>query len=157
MDTSSKLRELQMAADSFGIELSRESWFELMHWHPDTFGVGNVNQETREACLLLAKQYLTSAMNSLRKWSKPSQCWLLLDPFDSSQDAIYVHTENPNRLNFPYKFEDITWGVAGPQWILPAFPSSEYMVGINKVESLEPLCWIIERKPHPLVNANLVH
>lgn len=100
MSTSDEFQQLQMSADSFSLDLSEESWFELMHWHPDIYGTGNASPEARGSCARLAKQYLATAMKALRGWSKPSQCWCLLDPFDSGQDSIYVHTENPNRPNF---------------------------------------------------------
>lgn len=155
MSTSSELQQLQMSADSFALELSDESWFELMHWHPDIDGTGNASPTARGASILLAKQYLSTAMKALRGWSKASQCWCLLDPSDSGQDSVYVHTENPNHSSFPYEFEGVTWGVAAPAWVTDTFPPAAYVVG-SSGEGSELLYWVVESEPHPLVNAGLV-
>jgi hypothetical protein len=92
------------AEPAFSLELSDESWFDLMHWHPEIDGAGNEAPAAREKSVLLAKQYLTAAMRELRAWTQESQCWCLFDAADSGQDAVYVHTRNPNRENFPYAF-----------------------------------------------------
>jgi hypothetical protein len=145
----------QMSADAFSLDLFEESWFELMHWHPDIYGTGNAGAEPRAACALIARQYLTTAMNALRGWSKVSQCWCLFDPSDSEQDSIYVHTENPNRANFPYKFEGVSWDTDPPKWLVATFPATKYVVG-SSGQSPELLFWVVERESHHLVNTNLV-
>jgi hypothetical protein len=155
MTATSELEQLQMSANAFELVLSNESWFELMHWHPDFYGTGNTNPNARDVCVLLAKQYLTTAMRALRGWTKESQCWCLIDAMDSAQDSIYVHTRNPNRDNFPYAFEDVAWHVSAPLWIAEAFLSDEYVIGVSG-NAPELLYWIVEKLPHPLVNADLV-
>jgi hypothetical protein len=41
----------------------------------------------------------------------------VLDPEDSGHDAVYLHTPNPNRDNFPYSFEGVAWDVTPPHWL----------------------------------------
>lgn len=154
MNTSSELEQLQMSADAFSLALSEESWFELMHWHPDIYGTGNADLEARKACTSLAKQYLSTAMNALRWWSKPSQCWCLIDPSDSGQDSIYVHTKNPNRASFPFEFEGVAWGAEAPAWVTAIFPIAKYLVG-SSGSGPELLYWVVELESHHLVNAGL--
>ncbi len=154
MSTSFALQQMQRNADSFSLELSEESWFELMHWHPDIYGTGNASPSARGVCTSLAKQYLTTAMEALREWNKASQCWCLLDSGDSGQDSVYVHTENPNRANFPYPFEDVTWGVEAPIWVTTVFAPANYTVGVSG-KSPELLYWVVEKTPHPVVNTDL--
>lgn len=154
MSTTPELEQLQLSADSFSLDLSDESWFELMHWHPDIYGTGNASQDARGICTSLAKQYLTTAMSALRRWNKASQCWCLLDPADSGQDSVYVHTKNPNRSNFPYEFEEVTWGVLAPSWVTAVFSPAEYVIGVSSKEP-ELLYWVVEKKSHPRVNADL--
>lgn len=36
---------------------------------------------------------------------KPFQIWIIIDLNDSGQDAIYMHTKNPNSNNFPIKWQ----------------------------------------------------
>lgn len=144
MPKTSGLQQLKLTADAFDLELSGDSWFELMHWHPDMHGLGNADEEARIFCLQLAKQYLSKVMRALNSWPKPSQCWCLIDPSDSAQDSIYAHTENPNRPNFPYDFKNVRWDVTAPLWIGEVFSEAEYRIGISGTQTAH-LYWIIER------------
>jgi len=127
-----------------------------MHWHSDIDGIGNSSATAREVSLAAARQYLSTAMAALRGWSKPSQCWCLLDPLDSGQDAIYVHTENPNRPSFPYEFDEVTWGIEAPAWVAAAFPPEAFMVGASG-QAPELVYWVVERASHTLLNVGLAH
>jgi hypothetical protein len=154
MGTSSELEQLQMTANSFELQLAHDSWFELMHWHPDIYGTGNASPAARHACTLLAKQYLCTAMSALRTWHKESQCWCILDPSDSGEDAVYVHTENPNRPNFPYQYEGVSWDFSAPSWVISVFSSPQYLIG-RSGEGEGLLYWVVESSHHPLVNRRL--
>jgi hypothetical protein len=48
-------------------------------------------------------------------WEEPHQVWLQIDPCDSSQDAVYLHTSNPNADNFPCAFEGTRWDAEIPE------------------------------------------
>jgi hypothetical protein len=48
-------------------------------------------------------------------WATPHQVWLQIDALDSSQDAVYLHTPNPNRNGFPNEFIGVTWNAAVPE------------------------------------------
>jgi hypothetical protein len=41
--------------------------------------------------------------------------WLLVDAADSSQDAVYLHTPNPNAANFPNPFAGTAWDAEVPE------------------------------------------
>lgn len=53
--------------------------------------------------------------SSMKRASGRLPTRLLIDPYDSSQDAVYLHTRNPNEDNFPYQFEGVTWGANVPE------------------------------------------
>lgn len=145
MTAAADWQQRGLAADAFTLELSGDSWFELMHWHPDMRGWGNAGSDARHTCLLLVRRYLAKAMQALATWPVPSQCWALIDPADSGQDAVYVHTRNPNRDNFPYDFDEVTWDVAGPAWLAAVFPENAYRVGRSGAEE-ESLYWVLQRQ-----------
>jgi hypothetical protein len=48
-------------------------------------------------------------------WTQPYQCWLQIDPADSSQDAVYLHAPNPNGSEFPIEFEWVQWNAEIPE------------------------------------------
>lgn len=41
----------------------------------------------------------------------PWQVWIAIDRSDSEQDAIYLHTPNP-QTTFPERFEGVVWGAS---------------------------------------------
>lgn len=138
----SHLEQLKLSADSWSLKTGVNEWYELMHWHPDIYGSGNADSESRQYCLKLLRQYFDRGLKALVVWDKPAQCWALVDPNDSSQDAFYVHTPNPNRDNFPYEFEEVTWGVAAPEWLSSAFPLNLFKFGESEYEGAK-LYWVV--------------
>ena len=49
--------------------------------------------------------------------------------FDSSHDAIYLHTPNPNRDNFPYEFIGVEWNVECPELLKGLAETPEFELG----------------------------
>lgn len=79
------------------------SWFDLWHTHFDWEGDGNKSWKKRVAYLEeLLKQY-QSLKKKLSTYPKEYQLWIAIYELDSSQDAVYIHTKNPNADNFPLK------------------------------------------------------
>ncbi len=106
-------RALARDAERFTVELA--GTFDYMHWHVDWTGLGNLSWRER-------REHLTALFTSLRRllaqcaeWPEPHQVWLLIDPADSTQDAVYLHTPNPNADNFPNDFVGVVWDAPIPQ------------------------------------------
>ena len=90
-------------------------WFDLWHTHPDWLGQGNRSWEDRRRHLEAGFLMFRRVDDQLREWPVPHQVWFVIDAADSAQDAVYVHTPNPNAHNFPYSFGHVTWDVAIPE------------------------------------------
>jgi hypothetical protein len=98
-----------------------DGWFDLWHVHPNSS-----ENADRWARLLAAWAGVeTAGRGSGRPW----QSWLLLDPEDACEDAVYLHTPNPNRDNFPYQFEGVSWGVEPPVWLAESIGPSSVELG----------------------------
>jgi hypothetical protein len=63
----------------------------------------------------------------------------VFDTADAGQDAVYLHTPNPNHENFPYRFEGVVWGAVPPTW-LAEFVTEEMEVGRSEYDGV--LHWI---------------
>jgi len=126
------LDQLLEKATAVNIDTSGSSWYDLWHLHLDMEGAGNKNPEARRACLEALRSAYERALSQLSGWSKPNQSWVLVDPTDSGQDAVYVHTPNPNKQNFPYEFDDVDWASTIPRWITDVFPASQFQLGRSK-------------------------
>ncbi|MBV9774222.1 MAG: hypothetical protein JO040_09755 [Gemmatimonadetes bacterium] len=86
-----------------------------MHWHVDSRGMGNLSWRSRRAHLSAVFTMYERLLAQTREWEEPHQCWLLIDATDSSYDAVFLHTPNPNRDNFPLDFSWVTWDVEVPE------------------------------------------
>jgi hypothetical protein len=80
---------------------SSAAWYDLWHTHVDWRSEANNDPTARRETL----QSLFAAWEQVQQigngLSTPWQSWLVLDTEDSGQDAVYLHTPNPNRGNFP--------------------------------------------------------
>lgn len=121
-------------------------WFDLWHTHVDWRGEGNEQPEVRRRCA----RVLFDAWEQLqmRAAGRPGlwQSWLVFDTTDAGQDAVYLHTPNPNRDNFAYRFEGVTWGAVPPTW-LAEFLTGDFEIGRSEYGGVE-LYWV-RRKPKP--------
>ena len=101
-------------------------WFDLWHEHPDWDGRGNASWRARRAHLAAGFTILRRVAGQFAGWEVPHQVWYVIDPRDSANDGVYVHTPNPNGSAYPYPFDGVAWGapvperlaefVAGPAW-----------------------------------------
>jgi hypothetical protein len=89
-------------------------WYDYMHWHVDWPGMGNLRWSERREHLSALFAMFRRLLAETEHWSTPHQVWLQIDPADSAQDAIYLHTANPNADNFPNRFEGVDWEAAVP-------------------------------------------
>ena len=106
-------RALARDAERFAVEPGE--WFDYMHWHPDWFGMGNVRWRQRRAHLAALFTMFRRLAAQTAAWDRAHQVWVQIDAIDSAQDAVYLHTPNPNADNFPNRFEHVAWGEDVPE------------------------------------------
>lgn len=116
-------------------------WFDLWHTHVDWRGEGNADPDVRRECLrvLFAAWERVEALGTTL--AVPWQSWVVINVEDSGQDAVYLHTPNPNRDNFPYPFRDVAWGAVPPEWLAEFVAGDEYDVGRSEFEGAG-LYWV---------------
>ena len=130
-------------ADQFQLDGSEASWYDLWHTHVDSVDDGNGSNEARALALSALFTMFERAISQTKKWTKPANVWVLFVPGNSEDDALYVHTANPNgKVPFPYAFEGVKWGVASPPELQP-FIGEEYEVGISDYNGT--MFWVRER------------
>lgn len=115
-------------------------WFDLWHTHADWRGEGNGHAGVRRESIRALFAAWERIGTLVAVHPGPWQSWLVFDATDSGQDAVYLHTPNPNRDNFPYRFEDVVWSVRHPYW-LAEFLRDEMDVGRSEFEGGE-LYWV---------------
>jgi len=97
-------------AKQFSISPSPDDWWDFWHYHSDWTGLGNISIRSRcehLKALLLVFEKINSAKT---QFTTPFQSWIILNCQDSSQDAVFLHTPNPNGTQFPALYPEISWG-----------------------------------------------
>lgn len=106
-------RTLRREAGTFAVR--PEDWYDYMHWHVDWYGLGNRRWRERHAHLTALFTMFGRLLAETAAWAKPHQVWLVIDAADASQDAVYLHTLNPNADNFPNTFPGTAWDADVPE------------------------------------------
>ena len=91
--------------------------YDLWHTHVDWKGEGNRSPEARQVFLRALFQLFERTETFVGGWNRPAQVWLVIHKGDSGQDAVFVHTPNAHRNNFPYLFDGVSWKVDLPAWL----------------------------------------
>lgn len=88
---------------NYDLDFSTDSWFDFWHTHIDFCGYGNDSIKIRKQHIQALFNLFHEANKELENWEKPYQLWIELSPEDSSMDALFIHSPNPNEENFPYE------------------------------------------------------
>lgn len=81
----------------------KNSWFDFWHTHIDWNGDGNKSWDLRKEFLDKLLTEFENVKSELKKYPNEYQTWILIDENNSGEDAVYIHTKNPNSENFPLK------------------------------------------------------
>lgn len=120
-------------------------WFDLWHTHVDWSGEGNESPRMRNHCLKELFALFDKILSRVENWTKPRQTWIVVDALDSSQDAVYLHTGNPNKDNFPYEFEGVAWGGPPPVWLLEFVSDDQHEFGVCQFDG-NLTYWVREKR-----------
>jgi hypothetical protein len=92
-------RKLTLAAEK--VIVQSDIWYDYRHWHVDWRGLGNFSWRERRSHLVALFAVYRQVLAQIEEWSEPHERWLQIDAADSSQDAVFLHTPNPNGTDFP--------------------------------------------------------
>lgn len=112
-----------------GLEFGPNDWFEFWHTHLDWDGEGNASPAARRPYLKALFVLLDRLQQRLPSFPKPCQIWLCILAEDSGQDAVYLHSPNPNRDNFPLDLAFVDFTTECPDWVTEFVPEDRYRVG----------------------------
>ena len=100
-----KVRKLRIESSRFRVNLEAKKWCDLWYTHFDWDGDGDAGWVMRRLYLNAVLRALNRARLELQGASTPYQLFAGIYPRSSGDDAIYVHTANPNSTEFPVQFE----------------------------------------------------
>ena len=86
------------------------------------------------------------ALDQVSAVDEPMQVFVSITPEpEAHQDALYVHTPNPNGRPFPHSFEGVRWDVIPPPSLRAFVEGQRWQTGGL---SDDPRCWWVVR-PRP--------
>jgi len=116
-------------AREFAFDMGADSWFDFAHTHFDWNGAGDESAAARrpflEALFIAFERLQQQALS----YAHPYQSWIYIQDDDSSQDAVYFHTKNPNADNFPVDFSFVDFDFECPAWLAEFVPADRYKIG----------------------------
>lgn len=89
--------------------LDPKDWFDLWHVHPDWYGKGNARPESKLRADELTYEYLKKFESLIFSERNDVQCWGVFAG-DKADNAIYIHSENPNGTEYPFTYNHVCWG-----------------------------------------------
>ena len=108
-----------------------KTWFDNWHLHFDWKGYGNDSLKRRKPHLDKLFRHFNILVDRAKEIKTDFQLYSVLLDSDSSGDALFLHTPNPNNSQFPFKVADLT-----PTTTLKNAQLNEY---INDLEGYERL------------------
>lgn len=81
------------------------AWFDRWHLHFDNWGYGNNSFHRRKPHLDKLFRHFELLEQKASLLSSQYQIWATILDYDSQSDALYLHTPNPNKANFPLKIK----------------------------------------------------
>ncbi len=87
--------------------LDADGWFDYWHAHPDILGRAN---RARPMVASLTCRLLQQAEERVSSRRDPVQVWATLCE-NTANNAVYIHSPNPNGTPFPNVFAGVAWGV----------------------------------------------
>lgn len=102
--------QMEKECDEALSSLDPNDWFDLWHTHPDWDGKGNAKPENRLRASELTFQFLTKAEALTEHRNDSVQCFAIIKN-DTMNNSIYIHSENPNDSEFPFKYKGVSWDI----------------------------------------------
>jgi len=120
--------KLHKKSSRFAVRLDKKKWCDLYHEHFDWDGKGNVSRVHRIRHLNALLHALRRARIELAAYGKPHQLFAYIDLKNSADDALYVHTPNPNGSEFPNPIESVSVLVRPPSILAARVDANRYEV-----------------------------
>ena len=128
--------ELKKKSRGFTVRMDKKQWCDLHHVHFDWDGRGNTSRTHRVRHLNALFRALRRARIELAAYGRPYQLFAYVDLENSANDALYVHTPNPNGTEFPNPIESVSVSVPAPPILAARVDVTQYDVrrydGLNE-------------------------
>lgn len=123
-----------------------ESWFDLWHRHVDLDGDGNLSRLHRQVQLWALFRMMRKFEHLTQYDRYRYQIFACVYEKDSGGDAVYIHTQNPNKTPFPCELKVDVWLQKCPFWLSRHISLARYDIGESN--DGDEKYYFIQRKTH---------
>ncbi|MDD4970610.1 MAG: hypothetical protein PHT07_14385 [Paludibacter sp.] len=107
------------------------AWFDDLHFHFDYEGYGNNSFKRRKPHLDKLFRHFDLLTEMTMQIKKDFQLYSIILDYDSSSDALFLHTPNPNNSQFPFEINGLSKDTT-----LKNKQLDEYLVELKEFEKL---------------------
>ncbi|WP_050677798.1 hypothetical protein [Exiguobacterium acetylicum] len=130
--------ELEFKSFSSPAYIDPDDWFNDWHTHPDFYGHGNASLRIRKAHLRIAISAMQDMRQKLEQKQIEHQVYITIVLEDASQDALHVHTPNPDGTPFPLeRIQSYPLASHVPTWVTELFPGNRYTIHESQEELVD--------------------
>jgi hypothetical protein len=124
----SRLRD---KARTFTLDLRPGHWYDLWHEHFDRLGHSRRDGRVRATHLSALFTAFRRVIAQVASTTEPMQVFVSIAPAsEAEQDALYVHSPNPNGTLFPHPFEGVRWDASPPSLVRRFVENESWQVGV---------------------------
>lgn len=134
-------RKVRKSAEHFRFNPTESDWWDHWHYHADWPGWGNLGWSYRREHLNALCVVFQKIARAKDQFPSDFQTWISLSSDDAGQDAVFLHSPNPNTgiEQFPVRGKGLTWGVPVlEKYLTQQLPGLEMRVGTVFDEWREP-------------------
>lgn len=144
-DLKKHYRNIERTLRDFNIDLSEESWYRMWHIHLDWDGITSLSDKHRKIHILYYTKILNKINDQTRRNKRDFQTWIYLDGGDGTNDALYIHTRNPED-DFPYCLDNIEWDTEIPPILIGLLDLSTFYIWKFKGKKENMPSYIIQKR-----------
>ena len=97
----------EMIFEHLDLSGGKDSWFDMWHTHADWDGSGNKDWKLRKQFIDELVDFYHDLKLKMKDFPLDFQLFIWILEEDSSQDAVYINSQNPKNNNFPVKIPKI--------------------------------------------------
>lgn len=143
-------RRLRASAATFSLDFGSSQWYDLWHIHFDFRGYSRRSPQARTEHLAVLFTAFKGVLRQASEATRPVQVFVSIAPAsEPEQDALYVHTPNPNGTPFPHKFQGVEWDAPVPAFLRRFVADEPFEVGIVRDDGRP--WWVVRARSHDAV------
>ena len=108
-----------------------DGWFDMWHTHVDWDGDGSTSRMYRYAQLRTLFRLFRRIQATVKCKQFNAQVFAVVTECEPGQDAVFIHSANPNSTPYPYWPTDARWLDSLPSWLATHVAIERYHVGLQ--------------------------